>query len=66
MSRYEEAIEDFTSALGCDHVGKALRKDILSYRATAYLKDGQYENALADCQRLAEEYSMDANSYFLT
>jgi tetratricopeptide (TPR) repeat protein len=66
MSRYEEAIEDFTSALECEKVSKALRKDILSYRATAYLKDGQYDNALADCQRLAQEYSMDANSYFLT
>jgi tetratricopeptide (TPR) repeat protein len=39
---------------------------VLSYRATAYLKDGQYDNALLDCQTLAEEYSMDANSYFLT
>lgn len=66
MGNHEAAIECFTSALGCERVSKALRKDILSYRASAELKAGQYENAMSDCQTLAEEYKMDLDSYFLT
>lgn len=53
-------------ALKCDKVGKALKKDILSYRAVAYLKVKDYEAALEDCQTLAENYKMDADLYFLT
>lgn len=66
MGNYEAAIASFTSALGCERVSKALRKDILSYRASAELKAGQYENAMSDCQTLAEEYTMDMDIYFLT
>lgn len=37
LGNYEEAITYFNDALKCDKVGKALKKDILSYRAVAYL-----------------------------
>lgn len=53
LGNYEAAIEDFTQALNCEKVGKALKKDILSYRAAAYLKTKSYEEALTDCQALA-------------
>ena len=59
-------MNNFTEALNCDNVSKSLRKDILSYRATAELKWGKYEDAMADCQTLGEDFSMDASSYFLT
>ena len=59
-------MNNFTEALGCDRVSKSLRRDILSYRATAELKAGNYEDAMADCQTLGEDFSMDASSYFLT
>lgn len=65
LGNYEEAITYFNNALECDKVGKALKKDILSYRAAAYLKVKEYEAALADCQALAEDYDMDADLYFL-
>ena len=54
LGNYEEAITYFNDALKCDKVGKALKKDILSYRAVAYLKVKDYEAALEDCQTLAE------------
>ena len=66
LGNYEAAIEDFTQALNCEKVGKALKKDILSYRAAAYLKTKSYEEALTDCQALAEGYDMDADLYFLS
>ncbi len=66
MGDYEQAIENFSSALNCEKVGAALEKDILSYRATAYLKSRQYDNAMADCQTLSEECSMDGDTYFLS
>ena len=47
LGNYEEAITYFNDALKCDKVGKALKKDILSYRAVAYLKVKDYEAALA-------------------
>ena len=47
-------------------MGKALKKDILSYRAAAYLKTKAYDEAMADCQSIAESYDMDADLYFLT
>ncbi len=62
----EAAVENFTSALNCEKVDKALKKDILSYRATARWNLGLYADAMADCQTLAEEYSMDADTYYLT
>ena len=66
LGKYEDAVNNFTEALNCDKVSKSLRKDILSYRATAELKAGNYEDAMADCQTLGEDFSMDASSYFLT
>ena len=38
LGKYEDAVNSFTEALNCDKVSKSLRKDILSYRATAELK----------------------------
>ena len=58
LGNYEEAITYFNDALKCDKVGKALKKDILSYRAVAYLKVKNYEAALEDCQTLAENYKI--------
>lgn len=66
MGKYENAITSFTNALAQKKISKALRKDLLSYRATAYLKSEKYNKALADCQTLAAEFTMDASSYFLT
>lgn len=65
MGNYEAAIENFTNALNCDRVSKSLGKDILSYRITAEIKAELYEEAMADCQTMASDYSMDADSYFL-
>lgn len=65
MGNYEAAAQAFTDALGCEKVSKSLRKDLLSYRATVYMKQGDYENAMADCQTLSEEHSMDTDLYFL-
>ena len=65
MGNYEKAIECFTSALGEEKVKKSLKRDILSYRASTELKAGMYEDAMADCQTLLEEYTMNADSYFL-
>ena len=39
---------------------------MLAYRATAELKSGLNDAAMADCQTLAESYSMDAETYYLT
>lgn len=66
MGNYKEAAEYFTKALSIDKLGKALKKDLLAYRATAYVKARSYEEAMADCQTLAQEYDMDADLYFLT
>lgn len=65
LGNYEAAIEAFTNALNCEKVSDALGKDILSYRITAEIKAGLYEDAMADCQTLSQEYSMDADSYYL-
>lgn len=66
MGNYEAAVEDFTLALEENKLGKALRKDLLCYRATTFLRAGNKEEAMADCQKLAELKQMDANTYFLT
>lgn len=66
LGNYSDAVTDFTNALECGKAGKALKKDILSYRAAAYLKLKSYDEAMADCQALAEAYDMDADLYFLT
>lgn len=66
MGNYKEASEQFTNALNCEKVGKALEQDLLSYRATAAIKAGQYADAMADCQTLGEEHSMNADMFYLT
>ncbi len=66
LARYEEAADYFTRALGTEKVEKALKKDLLEYRATAYLKGGNYDQAMADCQSLMAEYKNDAQVAFLT
>lgn len=66
MGNYEEAVKNFGSALECENIGKKLRKDVLLYKVTAEALSGQYEDAMADCQTLAEDFDMDAESYFLT
>lgn len=66
LGNYEEAAEYFTKALNCEKLGKALKKDLLAYRATSYMKSGSYEEAMADCQILSEEHDMDADLYFLS
>lgn len=63
---YQGAIDDLTSALNDEKTGKSDQKDILEYRAAAELKAELYDQAMADCQTLAEKYSMDANGYYLT
>lgn len=66
LGSYQDAIDYLTSGLDSEKAGKSLKKDILSYRATAELQAGMYDAAMADCQTLAEDYSMDANTYYLT
>ncbi|MGN8632333.1 tetratricopeptide repeat protein [Blautia sp. HCP3S3_G3] len=66
LGNYEDAIAYFTNALNCEKVSKSLAKDVLSYRAAASLQAGLLDDAMADCQTLSEEYTMDAETYFLT
>lgn len=63
---YQGAIDDLTSALNGEKTGKSDQKDILEYRAAAELKAELYDQAMADCQTLAEDYSLNANDYYLT
>lgn len=66
LGDYETAIANFTNALNCEKVGKAMRQDLLSYRASTELKAGMPDDAMADCQTLAEDYTMTSDTYFLT
>lgn len=66
LGNYENAIAFFTNALNCEKVGKSLGRDILAYRAAAEWNAGLLENAMADCQTMASEYTMDADTYYLT
>lgn len=63
---YQGAINDLTNALNDEKTGKSDRKDLLEYRAAAELKAELYDQAMADCQTLAEDYSLNANDYYLT
>ena len=63
---YQGAIDDLTHALNDEKTGKSDRKDLLEYRAAAELKAELYDQAMADCQTLAEDYSLNANDYYLT
>ena len=65
MGQYEDAIKWFTDALNGEKVDKTTRKDLLSYRAAAYMKAGQYDNAMADCQTLKVDFGEDAEICFL-
>lgn len=66
LGNYEDAIAFFTNALNCEKEGKSLGRDILSYRAAAEWNAGLLDDAMADCQTLAQEYTMDADIYYLT
>ena len=63
---YQGAIDDLTNALNDEKTGKSDRKDLLEYHAAAELKAELYDQAMADCQTLAEDYSLNANDYYLT
>lgn len=63
---YQGAIDDLTNALNDEKTGKSDRKDLLEYRVAAELKAELYDQAMADCQTLAEDYSLNANDYYLT
>ena len=63
---YQGAIDDLTNALNDEKTGKSDRQDLLEYRAAAELKAELYDQAMADCQTLAEDYSLNANDYYLT
>lgn len=65
LGDYQDAIQNFASALACEDTGKALAKDILAYKATAEIKAGSYEDAMADCQTLIKDHDMDADTWFL-
>lgn len=66
LGNYDAAIEAFSGAIGAESVSKSMLRDLYLYRATARLKAGYLEDAMADCQVLAQNYDMDADSYFLT
>ena len=66
QTEYKKAAEYFTDALNCDNVEKTMQQDLLSYRATAYLKAGEYDNAMADCQTLAMDFEKTGDICFLT
>jgi len=66
MGNYEDAIVWFTRSLNGEKVDKPTRRDLLYYRATAYLKDDQFDNAMADCQSLLVDYGENAETCFLT
>ena len=66
LGNYEDAITAFTSALGEEKVSKSMARDLYLYRATARLQAGYLDDAMADCQVLAQNYEMDADAWFLT
>lgn len=66
LGNYQDAIAYFTQALDNEKMNKAMTKEILTYRATAELKDGQTDSAMADCQTLDADYEMDGDTYYLT
>lgn len=66
LGNYQDAIDFLTNGLDNDKAGKTLKKDMLAYRATAELKAELNDAAMADCQTLAESYTMDAETYYLT
>lgn len=66
MGDYEEAIDYFGNALENKDSSRSLKKDLYAYRATAELKAGLLDDAMSDCQTLAEDYDLNADGYYLT
>ena len=66
MGNYAEAVSSFTSALDCEKISKNLAQDVLLYRGLAYYEENLLSEAMADCQTLAEDYSSNKDTYFLT
>lgn len=66
LGQYEDAVAFFTNALNCEKVSKSLGQDILAYRAAAEWNAGLLDDAMADCQTLASEYTMNADTWYLT
>ena len=66
LGNYQDAIDYLTSGLNDEKAGKTLKKDMLAYRATAEMKSELFDAAMADCQTIAEDYAMDADTYYLT
>ena len=65
LGDYEGAVKDFTRVLSMENLSGQLKKDVLSYRATAYLEMADYEAARKDCQELQEVSRLDADGYYL-
>ena len=66
MGDLEGAVASFSSAYQAEDGSNSLRQDALSYRAAAELKAGKLDDAMADCQTLAEDYAMTEDTYYLT
>ena len=64
LGNYQDAIDYLTSGLNDEKAGKTLKKDMLAYRATAEMKSELFDAAMADCQTIAEDYAMDADTYY--
>lgn len=47
LGDYQGAVESFTQALSQNRVKKSIRQDLLAYRATAQLKAGLPDDAMA-------------------
>lgn len=62
LARYEEAVQAFETALAQEDGSKALRRDILLYKADAEFKSGQAEAALQSASQ-ALEISADGQCY---
>lgn len=64
LGNYEEAIQYLTQAVKQKGVDRGFQRDVLSYKATAQYKDGQYEQAMDTCENLLN-ISDQADSYYL-
>lgn len=65
LAQYGDAAEAFKAALACaDSRMKDNILDIELYLATAQYRNGDYDETVAGCDRILEEYA-DADAYFL-
>lgn len=64
MGSYEEAVKDFEQALNLKDA-KAFQKDVLSYKATAEYKGGNYQEAGATCEQLSQLDDSQESSYLM-